>query len=271
MSKIDVELIAEDNNKRSKFIYDFLQKKAQPQICENVIIPKVIVQYWHSFDELPNDVFKCIESWKILKKKGFEFELFDDNLAKKFIIKHLSEEYLISYLKCHHPAMRCDYFRLCYLYIYGGFYVDSDEFYLNQKIDSLFNDNNIKIQPLCYNMEQEKMIELKYYLNKLYNKANIYYFNNNPIVTPPLHELIYIALRRATHKLLKEENIFDIQSTTGPGNLSASIIYYLLSGKDKINIIDNWNSISKSPWNLSYRKDNRNWRLYNGNNKKWFD
>ena len=67
MNKIDIELIAEDDNKRSKFIYDFLHKNTQPQICENVIIPKVVVQYWHSFDELPNDVFKCIESWWIIR------------------------------------------------------------------------------------------------------------------------------------------------------------------------------------------------------------
>lgn len=270
MSEIKNKLISEDDNKRSEFIYYFLQKQKYTCSNEEVVIPKVIVQYWHSFDELPNDVFNCIESWKILKNKGFEFELFDDDSAKEFITKHLGKEHLTSYLKCHHPAMRCDYFRLCYLYIKGGFYVDSDELYLNEEIDFLFNNNNIKIQPFCYSIEKEEMIEIEDYLYKPYNDTNIYYFNNNPIVVPPFHELILIALKRATDKLLKEENIFDIQSTTGPGNLSASTVYYLLSGNEKIDIIDSWNSISKSPWPLSYRNDDRNWRLYNGNKKKWF-
>ncbi len=269
MSKTNKEIIPEDDNKRSKFIYDFLQKQKHTYSNEDLVIPKVIVQYWHSLDELPNDVFKCIESWKTLKNKGFEFKFFDDDSAKKFINKHLSEEHLRSYLNCHHPAMRCDYFRLCYLYICGGFYVDSDELYLNEEIDFLFKNNNIKIQPFCYSIEQEKMIEIEDYLNKPYDATKIYYFNNNPIIAPPFHELISIALKGATDKLLREENIFDIQSTTGPGNLSASIVYYLLSGKNKIDIIDNWNSISESPWPLSYRNDDRNWRLYNGN-KKWF-
>jgi len=270
MSNIENKLIAEDDNKRSKFIYDFLQKQKCDYSNESVVIPKTIVQYWHSFEELPNDVSKCIESWKPLEKKGFEFEFFDDDSAKTFIYKHLGEKYLISYLKCHHPAMRSDYFRLCYLYIKGGFYVDSDEIYLNEEIYYLFKNNNIKVQPFCYNIEQEKMVEIKDFLHKPYNASNIYYFNNNPIITPPFHELILIALKRATDKLLKENNIFDIQSTTGPGNLSAAVVYYLLNGKNKIDIIDKWNSISKTLWPLSYRNDDRNWRLYDGNKKKWF-
>lgn len=270
MSKINRKLISEDDSKRSGLIYNFIQKQNKTSSKENAIIPKVIVQYWHSFDDLPKDVFKCIKSWKSLKKKGFDFKFFDDNLAKKFINKHLTKENLACYLKCHHPAMRCDYFRLCYLYICGGFYIDSDELYLNKEIDFLFTDNNIKIQPFCYDLKQEKMIGIKDFLHAAYSSSKIYYFNNNPIIAPPLHELILIALERATNNLLKEDNIFDIQSTTGPGNLSASIIFYLLDGKDDIRIIDNWDSISKSPWPLSYRNDDRNWRLYNGNIKKWF-
>jgi len=270
MSETDKELIAEDDNNRSRFIYDFLQKEKYTNTID-VTIPKVIVQYWHSLGEIPKDVLKCIESWKPLKNKGFQFELFDDESAKNFISKHLNEEHLTSYLECHHPAMRCDYFRLCYLYICGGFYVDSDELLLNEEIEFLFKNNNIKIQPFCYSIKQEKMVEKEDFLHEPYDATNIYYFNNNPIIAPPHHHLVSIALKRATNKLTREENIFDIQSTTGPGNWSASIIYYLLSGKNEIEIINDWNSISKSPWPLSYRNDDRNWRLYNGNEKKWFE
>ena len=233
-------------------------------------IPKVIIQYWHCLDELPSDVFKCIESWKVLKGKEFEFKLFDDVQAQKFITKYFEEEYLNAYLICHHPAMRCDYFRLCYLYIFGGFYIDCDELYTKQKIDLLYSNNDIKIQPLCYSLTQEKMVDIEDYLFEPHNKNNIYYFNNNPIVAPPKHELISIALKRANNKLLNEENIYDIQSTTGPGNLTASVVYYLLREKAKINIIKNWKDISYSPWPLSYRNDDRNWRLYNSKNRKWF-
>lgn len=269
MKEKDKKLISEDDDKRSKFIHDFLQKQRKTG-AGDVKIPKVIVQYWHSQNEIPLDVLKCIESWKPLEKKGFQFKLFDDELAKKFIVENLEEKHLTSYLKCHHPAMRCDYFRLCYLYKCGGFYVDADELLLNTDVELVYKDNNIKVQPLCYSIEQGKMVEVEYFLNEPYDVTRIYYFNNNPIIAPPYHHLISIALNRATNKIMSGENIFDIQSTTGPGNLSASIVHYLLSGMDEIEVIEDWNLYSESPWPLSYRSDDRNWRLYDGKIKKWF-
>lgn len=269
MNNTNFESQAEDHEARSKFIYDFLQKEKSITTNE-VLIPKVIMQYWHSSKEIPKDVLECIESWKILLNKGFKFELFDDDSAKNFIIKHLKKRHLNSYLKCHHPAMRCDYFRLCYLYVSGGFYVDSDELILNTEIDFLFENNNIKIQPLCYSLKKEKMLDNKDFLLCPYDIENIYYVNNNPIISPPKHSLISIALERATNKLENEENIFDIQSTTGPGNLSSSLVNYLINGGSDIEYIDDWNGLSTSVWSLSYRNDNRNWRLYNGNENKWF-
>jgi len=262
--------IGEDDRKRSEFIFNFMKEKKPVTPCNELEIPKVIIQYWHCLDELPYDVLNCIESWKVLKEKEFEFKLFDDVQAKQFINEYFDEEYLTAYLKCHHPAMRCDYFRLCYLYILGGFYIDCDELYSNQKIDLLFSNNSIKIQPLCYSLSQDKMVNIEDYLSEPYDKNNIYYFNNNPIVAPPKHELISIALKRANDKLIDGDNISDIQSTTGPGNLTASVVYYLLRKNAQINIIDNWNDISYSPWPLSYRSDDRNWRRYNSKNKKWF-
>lgn len=262
--------ISEDDNARSKFIYDFLQKEKN-SVVTNISIPRVIMQYWHSSNELPGDVLECIESWKILKNTGFNFEFFDDESAKIFIKAHLQKEHLISYLKCHHPAMRCDYFRLCYLYICGGFYIDSDEMLLDAKIETLLENNKVKIQPLCYSLRTGEMVDCKDYLSSPYDEANIYYFNNNPIISPPKHPLIALALERATGKLINEENIFDIQSTTGPGNLSASLVHYLVNGGSEIEYINDWNSISKSVWSLNYRHDDRNWRLYNGSKKKWFE
>jgi mannosyltransferase OCH1-like enzyme len=265
------QIIAENDSKRSKFIYHFLRTKKNNFSNEEIIIPKTIIQYWHNSDELPDDVLECIQSWKTLKDKDFGFKLFDDNLAKEFIKNNLDEVHLQSYLKCHHPAMRCDYFRLCYLYIFGGFYIDCDELYSGGVIDFLYMNNNIKIQPLCYNLNKAQMVEINTFLNRPYKNYNIYYINNNPIISPPKHELIFIALERATKRLICEDDIFDIQSTTGPGNLSASLIYYLLKNNNDIEIIEDWGIISHAPWPLSYRNDDRNWRLYNANNKKWFD
>ena len=96
----------------------------------------------------------------------------------------------------------------------------------------------------------------------------IYYVNNNPIIAPSGHPIIRIALNRATELLLNCEGIPEIQSTTGPGNLSASLVMHSLTsnwrieGKDFLRLSD-WSAFSVSPWPLSYRNDQRNWRLWN--------
>ena len=54
--------------------------------------------------------------------------------------------------------MRCDYFRLCYILKHGGFYVDADEVYQSTECDSLFEDDRIKLQPLCYDIRADQMV-----------------------------------------------------------------------------------------------------------------
>ncbi len=271
MNNENHKLIAENDLKRSEFLYNFFIEKNIINTAVKNNIPKVIVQYWHDLEQIPADVFNCIQSWRVLKDEGFEFKLYDDSSAKIFISENFEEECLNAYLKCHHPAMRCDYFRLCYLFIFGGFYLDCDELYSNQEIDSLYLDNNLKIQPLCFGLEKAQMVEIDDWLTIPYDLKNIYYINNNPIICPPHHHLISIALKRSTDKLNNDENIFDIQCTTGPGNLSESMVYYLLKNKTEISVIKDWKQISCTPWPLSYRNDDRNWRLYNAKSKKWFN
>jgi hypothetical protein len=102
---------------------------------------------------------------------------------------------------------------------------------------------------------------------KLFANTLIFYVNNNPLIAPPKHPLIELALKRATDLLLNNSySILDIQSTTGPGNLSASLVKHAMQ-LDEMNMdfdfIRDWDTISESKWPLSYRNDNRNWRLWN--------
>ena len=50
--------------------------------------------------------------------------------------------------------MQADYFRLCYLLVEGGFYVDADDVCVGTDIGWLFEDGRLKLQPLCYDMAQ---------------------------------------------------------------------------------------------------------------------
>jgi hypothetical protein len=54
--------------------------------------------------------------------------------------------------------MRCDYFRMCYMVRCGGFYVDADEYYQGGDCTSLFQDDLLKVQPLCYDTSTDCMV-----------------------------------------------------------------------------------------------------------------
>jgi mannosyltransferase OCH1-like enzyme len=262
----------EDHQYRSIFIHWLLHQSiptSELRIDNKGFIPKVIIQYWHNLKEIPNDVQECINSWRILSNNGFHHLLFDDENARLFIRKHFTSKHLEAFNLCYHPAMRCDYFRLCYIYRYGGFYVDADEVYKEKGLQTIFSDNKLKIQPLCYDTISNTMIKPEIFLKDTsISKNKIFYVNNNPIIGPAGHELIKLAIERATQLLLQRTNRPEIQSTTGPGNLSASLVKYAIKTKAEgkewnFDILHNWDDISICRWSLSYRNDERNWRFIN--------
>ncbi len=265
--------LSEDDALRSRYIFDLIRKSRlqQTKLTENCEqFPKTIVQFWHDAGNIPPDVWECLESWAPLEAVGYRRLLYDDEKARNFIINELGKRYAKAFERCHHPAMRCDYFRLCYLLVRGGFYVDADEFYQGGDCGPFFLDNKIKVQPLCYDIIKQCMVEINHVLNEdVHHETWIYYLNNNPIICPPDHPVIELALRRSTKKIMESIGRPEIQSTTGPGNLSASIVKYAIELEQsemalQIEILTSWNNISVSKWPLSYRDDYRNWRNANG-------
>ncbi|MGI9067186.1 MAG: glycosyltransferase family 32 protein [Pyrinomonadaceae bacterium] len=267
----DPSRIAEDDALRSSHIRELVQEAgAVEKSSIRADIPKVIVQFWHEPNEIPEDVQACLDSWELLKNQGFKRVLFDDNEARRFISKRLGDPYVAAFDLCHHPAMRCDYFRLCYILTQGGFYVDADEIYQGTECDRFFWDNRLKIQPLCYDTATGTMIKTDVFVRaRRYSPDWIFYVNNNPIIAPACHPLIRLALERATRILLSCSEVRpEIQSTTGPGNFTASLVRHSiaskLAGKTRdFLILPNWETTSISPWALSYRNDERNWRISN--------
>ena len=257
---------AENHELRSNYIKKIVHStQLKKRNSSPSTIPKNIIQFWHDHNNMPEDVKDCIQTWDELEKKGFKKMLFDFNEAQNFIEENFSKTHFEAFQLCHHPAMQCDYFRLCYIYKNGGFYVDTDEIYQGTSIDNLFLDNSLKVQPLCYDLKENKMVSPERFLNnKEYSSKWIFYLNNNPIIAPPFHPIIKIALERATdilHKNKSEKS--EIQETTGPGNLTASLVIYSLSYNENeisFQLINNWDEISITPWPLSYRSDWRNWR-----------
>ncbi|MEO8681957.1 MAG: glycosyltransferase [Vicinamibacterales bacterium] len=262
----------EHHRQRSEFIREIVQCSSgelPTNAKDSHRIPRTIVQFWHDLRDLPDDVKECIDSWARWTRTGFTHRLFDENSAAAFISSRLGPRHHQAFGRCYHPAMQADYFRLCYLAIDGGFYVDADDVCIGADIDWLFTDSRLKIQPLCYDVGSGTMVRPSVFRSADANSPEwIFYFNNNPLIADREHPIIMRALGRATDLIERAEDCvaLEIQETTGPGNLSRSIFDWgsmRRSVDNELFVLREWESIAISKWPLSYRADARNWRHAN--------
>ncbi|WP_413432287.1 glycosyltransferase [Crateriforma spongiae] len=258
-----------DHAIRSQLVYELITSPQNRRLHAETDsgIPKRVIQFWDDLARMPDDVRECINSWHIIDGLGYSRELFDDAYASDFIGQNFDVGHLNAYDRCHHPAMRCDYFRLCFLLKNGGAYIDADEQFVgDEDLTAFFETGAVKLQPLCFDMSTGAMVPASRFIHEPFDRHRIYYFNNNPILARKDDAVIAIALQRATNKLLSSARPQDIQATTGPGNITESL---LLSqyGQDnpqgerpRWQALSRWDDFSVSKWPLSYRDDNRNWR-----------
>tara|TARA_R110000787_G_scaffold16622_10_gene50439 strand:+ start:4233 stop:4904 length:672 start_codon:yes stop_codon:yes gene_type:complete len=210
-----------------------------------------------------------MESWKELEKSGFEIQIFDESAAREFIRTHLGVRYENAFEKCYHPSMKSDYFRYSYIFVEGGFYIDADDVYHGTEINHLFSDGRLKLQPFCYDISINQMVSPSKFLNqKETNLSWIHYFNTTPLIAACNHPIVELALLNATTSLEQcfTDKLPEVQASTGPGNLTRSIFEYLSEKscpEDELVVVHDWEKISTSKWPLSYRNDERNWRLSN--------
>src|SRR6202162_5372380 len=259
----------EHHRQRSEFVrklvqcssgqYSINDRRRQPT-------PKTIVQFWHDLGELPPDVEECVRSWTVWETSGFKHKLFDERTAGTFISHSLGARHKGAFELCYHPAMQADYFRLCYMLVEGGIYVDADDVCVGTDIGRLAADARLKLQPLCYDIATRAMVKPTVFLRaEAYDPSWIFYFNNNPLIAGPGHPVIEHALCHATCllELAGKDGLPEIQTATGPGNLSKSIFDFgTRSGSDidsDVVVLVDWDAFAVSRWPLSYRSDARNW------------
>lgn len=258
---------------RSAFVRDITLRQIEVSMgmggsfhAESVLIPKRLVRYWHDPSDLPEDVRNCLESWDRLANEGFEFHMFNDASAAAYIADAYGERERQAFARCSHPAMRCDYLRMSFLLEEGGLYVDADDVLLGEGWRHIFHDGRLKVQPMCYDlMARGMMSAADIWRSDLPTGDRVFYVNNDPIAAPAGHPALRRALIRATEKLLGEDCFPEIQSTTGPGNLTAALAAHArhLELSDlpfDFELLRDWESIAEMRWNLSYRSDARNWR-----------
>lgn len=242
------------------------ESSSASQVASRPKTPRLLVQFWDDASAIPGDVQTCLASWAPLEAAGFERMLFDDTSARHFIADRFSAPYLRAFDRCLHPAMRADYFRLCFTLRVGGLYVDADDEYQGADIEPLIGSCRLQLQALCYDIASDSMVDAADALAHTAAMERIFYVNNNPLIAGPGHPVIAKALERSTTLLLAApEANRDIQSLTGPGNLTASLVAHAVEpdadaeARD-FEFLTNWDAVAVSKWPLDYRADGRNWR-----------
>jgi hypothetical protein len=82
-------------------------------------IPKVIVQTYYNKFKIPEKVFSNIKKYS----PNYKHIIFDDNECVNFLKKHFSADVALTFDKLQ-GAHKADLFRYCYLYKFGGIYLD---------------------------------------------------------------------------------------------------------------------------------------------------
>lgn len=265
---------SEEDAFRSNFVRDLVWHPDNSRFDDRgdvASVPRNIVQFWDNSSEVPDDVRTCMDSWQILRSADFALERFDEPSARRFVADKLEFRHLKAFDACYHPAMRSDYFRLCYIGLCGGCYVDTDDVYIGNNLAGLFDDGRLKVQPLCYDTMTATMVQPRAFARPSADSQNwIFYFNNNPLIAPPGHPIVLRALERSTNLLnaIAPRQLPEIQSTTGPGNLTASLVAQALICRStsiglSLMVLLDWEKFATTIWRLSYRGDARNWRLSN--------
>ena len=262
----------EDHRARSAYVRGVVQRTGEPRSVPAAFSSgprRMIVQFWDDLERLPDDVGECIESWRKLEARGFDVRLFDNAGARELIASRLGPRHENAYRRCYHPAMQSDYFRLCYILVEGGCYLDADDVHNGPAIERLFDDGRLKIQPLCYDVQTDRMVPPRVFTEQGADAPTwIFYFNNNPLLAAPGHPVIERALANATAALERatDGELPEIQSTTGPGNLTRSIFELAQQTGatcSALYVLHDWEDVASTRWPLGYRSDPRNWRLSN--------
>lgn len=146
-----------------------------------------LMQYWDS-EIIPNEVNLLIDTWRF--DKSIDYVLFNNATAREFLTKNFDGEVVECFNRCAVPAMQADFFRLCWLYKSGGFYVDAD----------IKNVSGLEFFSAHEN----------YLFKRRGSIANDFMF-----FSKPYHPIIFLSLMKAIHNI-SNKKIGNVWQLTGP-------------------------------------------------------
>lgn len=212
-------------------------------------IPRNIIQYWDK--NIPKDVEDATKIYSSIS--DFNYILFDKIKAVDFVTNHYGANMADVFLRCRHPAMESDFFRVLYLNIYGGYYFDTDELLIDGKTDFL---------SYCENAQKEVLLW----------KVQSGLLANGIMSTVRNHPLIQMIIFQICENInMKKRG--GIWSLTGPGALTRATVNYLFrsyfhDGTDDAILIVPDEIIRKYTWHIGfdYENDQRSWQKFEQEN-----
>jgi len=152
-------------------------------------IPKKLVSFYHSKD-LPIKMKENVTDW-ITKNPNINIKVYDITEAENFIKDNFDTKVLKAYLTLKPYSYKSDLFRFCYIYKYGGIYVDIK---FKQVGDFTFSDlldreylvsEPIGIQSCLIILQPNSKYMLKCIQTVVTNTLN-YDYGYTPILTGPI-------------------------------------------------------------------------------------
>ena len=111
-------------------------------------IPKVLVSTYHTKSKIPYKVFANISMYA----SDYEYKIFDDDEIVQFLTTHYPAAVVETFHRLKLGAHKADLFRYCYLYKYGGVYIDIKT-ELIQRLDTLFHREDAELYTVLCDQE----------------------------------------------------------------------------------------------------------------------
>lgn len=161
-------------------------------------IPKTVWMFWHDLD-LPARMLENVSRIRTANP-DFECEVYNDESAKQFLKTHFPKEILEAYESLIPISYKCDLWRFCVLYIFGGIYVDiklqsegnfrykdlTDQEYFCS--DGTYMKNGKEYRSICTGIiavKKHNVIMLQSIINIVHNVQTANYGDNPWHVTGP--------------------------------------------------------------------------------------
>lgn len=128
-------------------LLDLLNTKIElPKIKNTHIIPNRLFQiYMYYKNPIPNYIFENIKKYAF----NYKYILFNENQARKFLKKYFDIKILNRFDSLYFGAHKADLLRYCYLYIYGGIYIDIKTVFI-YPLNKIFNNKYLFYTSFCH-------------------------------------------------------------------------------------------------------------------------